>query len=360
MEGSRRRAQPRRRAILVRATPAISRNESRTAGGASSSARSGRRIARPPFRPMSIIPAFRAIGFDELARRLCRSLPRARSRAAPTFILIETIFDTLNAKAAYAGIETASLPRSAVKLPVMISGTITDLSGRTLSGQTPTAFWYVDAAMCKPFSVGLNCALGAREMRAHLAEISRVADTLDLRLSECRPAQRIRALRREPGLHGRISSKRVRTTAASSISSAAAAAPRQRSHPRNRQALSRTSRRAKSRRSRRNAALVGPRTVRARPRDDPLRQRRRAHQRHGLGALPQAGEGGRSMPPPSTSRATRSRTARRSSTSTWTKACSIARQAMVEYPASRLPPSPTSRACRSWSIPRNSRSSRPA
>ena len=63
------------------------------------------------------------------------------------------------------------------RLPVMISGTITDLSGRTLSGQTPEAFWH-SLRHAKPFSIGLNCALGAREMRAHLAEISRVADTL--------------------------------------------------------------------------------------------------------------------------------------------------------------------------------------
>src|SRR5690606_40545679 len=63
------------------------------------------------------------------------------------------------------------------RLPVMISGTITDLSGRTLSGQTPEAFWY-SVRHASPFSVGLNCALGAKEMRAHLAEIARVADTL--------------------------------------------------------------------------------------------------------------------------------------------------------------------------------------
>ncbi len=64
-----------------------------------------------------------------------------------------------------------------VRLPLMISGTITDLSGRTLSGQTPTAFWY-SLRHARPFSVGLNCALGAKEMRAHIAEIARIADTL--------------------------------------------------------------------------------------------------------------------------------------------------------------------------------------
>src|SRR5204862_2307577 len=65
----------------------------------------------------------------------------------------------------------------AVNRPIMISGTITDLSGRTLSGQTPEAFWN-SVRHAAPFSVGLNCALGAKEMRAHIAEISRVADTL--------------------------------------------------------------------------------------------------------------------------------------------------------------------------------------
>ena len=75
----------------------------------------------------------------------------------------------------------------------MISGTITDLSGRTLSGQTPTAFWY-SLRHANPLSIGLNCALGAREMRAHLAELSRVVRHADLRLSQRRPAERIRPL----------------------------------------------------------------------------------------------------------------------------------------------------------------------
>ncbi len=107
-------------------------------------------------------------------------------------LLIETIFDTLNAKAALVGIDDV-FEKIGRKLPVMISGTITDLSGRTLSGQTPTAFWH-SLRHAKPLSIGLNCALGAREMRAHLAELSRDRRHADLRLSECRPAQRIRPL----------------------------------------------------------------------------------------------------------------------------------------------------------------------
>ena len=91
-------------------------------------------------------------------------------------MIVETIFDTLNAKAALFAIESVFEKRGE-RLPVMISGTITDLSGRTLSGQTPAAFWY-SLRHAKPLTIGLNCALGAREMRAHLAELSRIADTL--------------------------------------------------------------------------------------------------------------------------------------------------------------------------------------
>ena len=120
-------------------------------------------------------PGFRAVTFDELATAYADST-RALIEGGADVIIIETVFDTLNAKAAYAGVETA-FADSGVNLPIMVSGTITDLSGRTLSGQTPTAFWH-SMQHIKPFSIGLNCALGAREMRAHLAELSRVADTM--------------------------------------------------------------------------------------------------------------------------------------------------------------------------------------
>ena len=91
-------------------------------------------------------------------------------------ILFETIFDTLNVKAGIVAVE-AVFAEKGVRLPIMLSGTITDLSGRTLSGQTPTAFWY-SVRHARPLSIGLNCALGAKEMRAHIAEIARVADAL--------------------------------------------------------------------------------------------------------------------------------------------------------------------------------------
>jgi len=119
-------------------------------------------------------PGFRAVTFDEL-RVAYREATQALIEGGADIILVETIFDTLNAKAALAGVDEA-FEAAGDALPVMISGTITDLSGRTLSGQTPEAFWN-SLRHAKPFSIGLNCALGAREMRAHIAGIGRVADT---------------------------------------------------------------------------------------------------------------------------------------------------------------------------------------
>jgi len=120
-------------------------------------------------------PGFRAVTFEEL-RVAYAEATRGLIDGGADLILIETIFDTLNAKAAVAAVEDV-FEEKGVELPIMISGTITDLSGRTLSGQTPEAFWY-SLRHAKPFSIGLNCALGAKEMRGHIAEIGRVADTL--------------------------------------------------------------------------------------------------------------------------------------------------------------------------------------
>ena len=119
-------------------------------------------------------PGFRAVTFDEL-RIAYREQIRGLIDGGVDLLLIETIFDTLNAKAAiFACIE--AFAERGVRLPLMISGTITDRSGRTLSGQTPTAFWH-SVRHARPFSVGLNCALGASAMREHLAEIAEAADT---------------------------------------------------------------------------------------------------------------------------------------------------------------------------------------
>src|SRR4051794_7437118 len=120
-------------------------------------------------------PGYRAVTFDQVRDAYAEQV-RGLVDGGAEIILIETIFDTLNAKAAIFATQQVFAERG-VKLPIMISGTITDLSGRTLSGQTPTAFWHA-IRHTEPFAVGLNCALGAREMRAHIEEIAKVADTL--------------------------------------------------------------------------------------------------------------------------------------------------------------------------------------
>ncbi len=120
-------------------------------------------------------PGFRAITFDQL-RAAYGEQVRGLIDGGVDVLLIETIFDTLNAKAAIFAIADELAARG-IDVPVMISGTITDRSGRFLSGQTPEAFWN-SIAHASPVSVGLNCALGAKEMRAHIAELGRVADTL--------------------------------------------------------------------------------------------------------------------------------------------------------------------------------------
>ncbi|MGO4338360.1 methionine synthase [Labrys sp. KB_33_2] len=119
-------------------------------------------------------PGYRAVSFDDLRIAYAEQI-RGLIDGGADIILIETIFDTLNAKAAIFACEEV-FGEKEVRLPVMISGTITDLSGRTLSGQTPTAFWH-SVRHARPFTIGLNCALGANAMRAHLDEISTVADT---------------------------------------------------------------------------------------------------------------------------------------------------------------------------------------
>ncbi len=120
-------------------------------------------------------PGFRAVTFDALRQAYAEQIVGLIDGGAD-IILIETIFDTLNAKAAVFACEEIFAARG-IRLPLMISGTITDLSGRTLSGQTPTAFWH-SLRHARPFAVGLNCALGASAMREPLAEIAAVADTL--------------------------------------------------------------------------------------------------------------------------------------------------------------------------------------
>lgn len=118
-------------------------------------------------------PDFRNITFDEL-KDAYKEQARGLVEGGADLLLIETIFDTLNAKAAVFGVYEL-FDELGEEWPIMISGTITDLSGRTLSGQTTEAFWN-SLRHARPFSVGLNCAFGAQQMRPYVAELSRVAD----------------------------------------------------------------------------------------------------------------------------------------------------------------------------------------
>jgi len=118
-------------------------------------------------------PGFRNTSFDEL-RATYREAAEGLVDGGADAIMVETIFDTLNAKAALFAIDELFEARGA-RLPVMISGTITDLSGRTLSGQTAEAF-YASMRHARPLSIGLNCALGAAELRQYVDVLSSVAD----------------------------------------------------------------------------------------------------------------------------------------------------------------------------------------
>ncbi len=137
-------------------------------------------VLGPTNRTASLSPdvndaAFRNISFDEL-RATYKEATLALMRGGADLIMIETVFDTLNAKAAIYAIEEA-FDEAGERLPIWISGTITDLSGRMLTGQTAEAFWH-SVRHARPFAVGLNCALGAKELRPYVDELSTAADTL--------------------------------------------------------------------------------------------------------------------------------------------------------------------------------------
>ena len=120
-------------------------------------------------------PGFRAISFDELTAAY-REAAEGLIDGGAQILMVETIFDTLNAKAALYAIDEV-YARRGYRLPVMISGTITDRSGRTLSGQTAEAFAY-SVRHVRPFSIGLNCALGAKDLRPHIEDLARTVDAL--------------------------------------------------------------------------------------------------------------------------------------------------------------------------------------
>lgn len=118
-------------------------------------------------------PGYRALTFDDAVNAYYEQV-RGLVEGGVDLLLIETIFDTLNAKAAIFAIKKYFRDTRQKELPIMISGTITDASGRTLSGQTLEAF-YTSVIHAKPVSIGLNCALGAKEMRPHIEELSQIA-----------------------------------------------------------------------------------------------------------------------------------------------------------------------------------------
>ena len=118
-------------------------------------------------------PGYRAVTFDEVAAAYLEQV-KGLVEGGVDILLVETIFDTLNAKAAIYAIKKYFREENKPELPVMISGTITDASGRTLSGQTLEAF-YISVLHANPLSIGLNCALGASEMRPHIEELSSIA-----------------------------------------------------------------------------------------------------------------------------------------------------------------------------------------
>jgi len=118
-------------------------------------------------------PGFRSVYFDEVAAAYEEQV-RGLSDGGVDILLIETIFDTLNCKAAIYAIKKYFRESGKPEIPVMISGTITDASGRTLSGQTLEAF-YISVMHANPFSIGLNCALGGQQMRPYVEELSNIA-----------------------------------------------------------------------------------------------------------------------------------------------------------------------------------------
>ncbi len=120
-------------------------------------------------------PGYRAVTFDDLRKSYGEQI-NGLLDGGVDLLLVETIFDTLNAKAALYVIAEI-LEERGIDVPVMVSGTITDKSGRLLSGQLPEAFWH-SVRHAKPVTIGFNCALGAEDLRAHIADIGRVADTL--------------------------------------------------------------------------------------------------------------------------------------------------------------------------------------
>ena len=225
-------------------------------------------------------PGARNVGFDELVESYLEEA-RGLVDGGADLLLVETIFDTLNAKAAIFALETLFEEQDR-RWPVWISGTITDASGRTLSGQTTEAFWN-SVRHVRPLVVGLNCALGAADLRPYVAELARIADCFvsahpnaglpnEFGEYDETPDQMAAVLGDFAG-HGLVNllGGCCGTTPehiAAIATAVKGAEPRVPAEP-----------------ARRDAAL-GPRAVHDRRRQ-PVRERRRAHQHHRLGPVPQ-------------------------------------------------------------------------
>ena len=252
------------------------------------------------------------MSFDQLADAYLVAA-RGLVDGGADLLMIETIFDTLNAKAAIFAVETL-FEEQERRWPVIISGTITDASGRTLSGQVTEAFWD-SIRHARPLAVGLNCALGARDMRPYVAELSRLADSfvsvypnagLPNAFGEYdeTPDQTAAVLAEfaDAGFLNLVGGC-CGTTPDHIAAIAGAVEGKDRREPVDRRA--------------------GDAALRPRAADDhrgqPLRQRRRAHQHHRLRPLPQADQGRRLRRRAEPSRRSRSSRAHRSSTSTWTR-----------------------------------------
>ncbi len=264
-------------------------------------------------------PGFRNIRFDELADTY-EVAATALIEGGVDFLMIETIFDTLNAKAAIAALKR-SFRATGVELPVMISGTITDASGRTLSGQTTEAFWN-SVRHVNPFMIGLNCALGASELRPYVAELARVADTRVSAHPNAGLPNEFGEYDETPEEMAAVVGEFASSGLVNLVGGCCGTRP---DHIRALGEAVRGSHAAKSTDTAGEMPPVGTRAVQHRTRR-PVRQRGRALQRHRIGRFPPPDRGRRLLRLQSRSRASRSRTARRSSTSTWTRACSIRRR----------------------------------
>jgi 5-methyltetrahydrofolate--homocysteine methyltransferase len=216
-------------------------------------------------------PGARNVTFDALVADYVEAA-RGLTEGGADILLVETVFDTLNAKAALFAIEKF-FDEAGRRWPLMISGTITDASGRTLSGQTAEAFWNA-LRHARPLSFGLNCALGAKDLRQYVEELSRCA-TASSRPPQRRPAECLRRLRRNAADDGRrnrrLGGQGPDQYRRRLLRHLARLHPRHRRNPEGHA--------ARHPAGREEAAPVRPRSLQHRRRQ-PVRERRRAHQRH--------------------------------------------------------------------------------